>query len=95
VTHGQPASLPPLGGLDLYQSPHWTAADKQRLAAWTGFPALFGQSRFALALRDTLKELQIGPEAVADETILVCPENFANRPVAAWLDVAGVSELGH
>ena len=24
---------------------------------------------------------------VADETILVCPENFSNRPVAASLDV--------
>ena len=40
-----------------------------------------------LALRDALAELGIGPAAVADETILVCPENFSNRPVAASLDV--------
>ena len=42
---------------------------------------------YVLALRDALAEHDIPPEAVADETILVCPENFANRPVAASLDV--------
>jgi hypothetical protein len=42
---------------------------------------------YVLALRDALGELSIPPEAVADETILICPENFSNRPVAACLDV--------
>jgi hypothetical protein len=42
---------------------------------------------YVLALRDALAELGVPPTAVADETILVCPENFSNRPVAASLDV--------
>ncbi len=42
---------------------------------------------YVLALRQALAGLRIGPEAVSDETILVCPEDFANRPVVASLDV--------
>jgi len=42
---------------------------------------------YVLALRDALAEQDIPPDAVADETVLVCPENFSNRPAAASLDV--------
>jgi hypothetical protein len=42
---------------------------------------------YVLALRDALAEQGLPPGAVADDTILVCPENFSNRPVAAFLDV--------
>ena len=42
---------------------------------------------YVLALRDALAEQNIPPDAVADEAILVCPENFSNRPVATSLDV--------
>lgn len=42
---------------------------------------------YVLALRDLLAELRIAEKAVADEVLLVCPENFSNRPTAAVLDV--------
>jgi hypothetical protein len=42
---------------------------------------------YVLALRDALSELELPPQSVADEAILVCPENFSNRPVATSLDV--------
>ena len=42
---------------------------------------------YVLALRGVLAELGAGPQAVADEAILVCPENFSSRPAAASLDV--------
>jgi hypothetical protein len=42
---------------------------------------------YVLALRDLLAELGIDPGTVADEVLLVCPENFSNRPTAAVLDV--------
>jgi hypothetical protein len=42
---------------------------------------------YVLALRGLLAELGYGPEAVADEVVLVCPENFANRPTAVRVDV--------
>jgi hypothetical protein len=42
---------------------------------------------YVLALREVLAELSIGPATVADEVLLVCPENFSNRPTAAVLDV--------
>jgi hypothetical protein len=42
---------------------------------------------YVLALRDALAELGLPPAAVADETILVCPGNFSNRPLAASLDI--------
>jgi hypothetical protein len=34
-----------------------------------------------------LAELGIGQETVADQVVLVCPENFSNQPTAAMLDV--------
>ncbi len=42
---------------------------------------------YVLALRDMLAELGFGPQTVAYEVVLVCPENFANRPTATRLDV--------
>jgi hypothetical protein len=57
-------------------------ADGDKVAA-----AAIQSAVYVLALRDALAELGIPPAAVADETILVCPENFANRPVAASLDI--------
>jgi hypothetical protein len=42
---------------------------------------------YVLALRGLLAEHGYGPEAVAHEVVLVCPENFANRPTAVRVDV--------
>jgi hypothetical protein len=42
---------------------------------------------YVLALRALLAELGYGPQAVAHDVVLVCPENFANRPSAALVDV--------
>jgi hypothetical protein len=57
-------------------------ADGDKVAA-----AAIQSAVYVLALRQALAGLHIGPDAVADESILVCPENFSNRPVAASLDV--------
>jgi hypothetical protein len=38
---------------------------------------------YVLALRDLIGR----PEAVSHEIVLVCPENFSNRPVAVTVDV--------
>jgi hypothetical protein len=50
-------------------------ADPDKVAA-----AAIQAAVYVLALRDVVKD-------VADEVILVCPENFANRPVATSIDV--------
>jgi hypothetical protein len=42
---------------------------------------------YVLALRALLAEAGCGPQTVADEVVLVCPENFANRPTAVLVDV--------
>lgn len=42
---------------------------------------------YVLALRQLLGELGYGPERVCDEIVLVCPENFSNRPTAVLVDV--------
>jgi hypothetical protein len=56
-------------------------ADKVRAAA-------IQSAVYVLALRQLLAGLGAGPpELVSDRVILVCPENFSNRPVAAELDV--------
>jgi hypothetical protein len=57
-------------------------ADGAKVAA-----AAIQSAVYILALRDALAEQDIPPEAVSDEAILVCPENFSNRPVATSLDV--------
>jgi hypothetical protein len=57
-------------------------ADGDKVAA-----AVIQSAVYVLALRELLGEYQIGPDAVADEVVLVCPENFSNAPTAARLDV--------
>ncbi|WP_433508848.1 hypothetical protein ACQP2T_33280 [Nonomuraea sp. CA-143628] len=42
---------------------------------------------YVLALRRLLYELGHDPLRVSHEVVLVCPENFANRPVATLVDV--------
>ena len=42
---------------------------------------------YVLALRELLAELGHPPETVSHEVVLVCPENFANRPIAVLVDV--------
>lgn len=42
---------------------------------------------YVLALRTLLEELGHDPALVAHDVVLVCPENFANRPVATFVDV--------
>jgi hypothetical protein len=57
-------------------------ADGDKVAA-----AAIQSAVYVLALRDALAEQHIPPEKVSHETILVCPENFANKPVATSIDV--------
>jgi hypothetical protein len=57
-------------------------ADGDKVAA-----AVIQSAVYVLALRDLLAGLGTGPEAVADQVVLVCPENFTNQPTAALLDV--------
>ncbi len=58
-------------------------ADADKVAA-----AAIQSAVYVLALRELLAEAGTEPASmVADEVILVCPENFSNRPVAARLDV--------
>jgi hypothetical protein len=57
-------------------------ADGDKVAA-----AAIQSAVYVLALRDALAGQDIPPEAVSDETILICPGNFSNRPVATSLDV--------
>ncbi|MBG0830364.1 hypothetical protein HS041_21605 [Planomonospora sp. ID67723] len=42
---------------------------------------------YVLALRALMTDLGHDPERVSHDVVLVCPENFANRPVAALVDV--------
>ena len=42
---------------------------------------------YVIALRELLEELGHDPSTVADEVVLVCPENFANRPTAVLVDI--------
>ncbi len=57
-------------------------ADGDKVAA-----AVIQSAVYVLALRELLAELGTGPGAVADQVVLVCPENFASQPTAALLDV--------
>jgi hypothetical protein len=57
-------------------------ADGAKVAA-----AAIQSAVYVLALRDALAEQGIAPEAVSHETVLVCPRDFSNRPVATSLDV--------
>ncbi|MFF5210987.1 hypothetical protein [Streptosporangium sp. NPDC000396] len=42
---------------------------------------------YVLALRTLLADLGHDPERVSHDVVLVCPENFANRPIATLIDV--------
>lgn len=57
-------------------------ADGEKVAA-----AAIQSAVYVMALRSLLDDLGIGPDAVADTVVLVCPENFSNQPTAALLDV--------
>src|SRR3984957_2693986 len=57
-------------------------ADGDKVAA-----AVIQSAVYVLALRELLAQSGFGPDAVADEVVLVCPENFSNVPTAALLDV--------
>ncbi len=57
-------------------------ADGAKVAA-----AAIQSAVYVLALRDALAQQGLSPEAVSHETILVCPRDFSNRPVATSLDV--------
>jgi hypothetical protein len=57
-------------------------ADGAKVAA-----AAIQSAVYVLALRDALGEHGIPPETVSHETLLVCPQDFSSRPVAASLDV--------
>jgi hypothetical protein len=57
-------------------------ADPDKVAA-----AAVQSAVYVLALRDALAGQDIAPGAVSDETILVCPRDFSDQPVAATLDV--------
>ncbi len=57
-------------------------ADGDKVAA-----AAIQSAVYVLALRDALAEQHVPPEAVSHETILVCPKDFSNQPVATTLDV--------
>jgi hypothetical protein len=57
-------------------------ADGDKVAA-----AVIQSAVYVLALRELLASQGIGSDAVADEVLLVCPENFSNKPTAASLDV--------
>jgi hypothetical protein len=57
-------------------------ADPAKVAA-----AAIQAAVYVLALRTTLQDAGYDPELVSHEAVLVCPENFANRPVATLIDL--------
>jgi hypothetical protein len=57
-------------------------ADGRKVAA-----AVTQAAVYVLALRGLLAEFGYGPDSVADNVVLVCPENFSNRPTAVLVDV--------
>lgn len=57
-------------------------ADSAKVAA-----AAVQSAVYVLALRRLLAELGHDPERVSHDVVLVCPENFSNRPTATRVDV--------
>jgi hypothetical protein len=57
-------------------------ADGEKVAA-----AAIQSAVYVLALREVLAGQGLDGAAVADQVLLVCPENFSNHPTAAVLDV--------
>lgn len=57
-------------------------ADPAKVAA-----AAIQSAVYVLAVRRCLERAGFAADLVSDRTVLVCPENFANRPVATLIDV--------
>ncbi|WP_440066517.1 hypothetical protein [Streptosporangium sp. OZ121] len=57
-------------------------AEPDKVAAATRQAAVY-----VLALRTLMADLGHDPQRVSHDVVLVCPENFANRPTAALVDV--------
>jgi hypothetical protein len=92
-----------VGGRAAYLEPDLVAvqvAGRFHVVEIKSFPVIDGQADgakvsaavtqaavYVLALRELLADLGHGPERVADEIVLVCPENFSNRPTAVLVDV--------
>jgi len=88
-----------LAGRDVYLEPDLVALrhhGRYHVVEVKSFPVIDGRADpakvaaaaiqaavYVLALRDLLGR----PEAVSHEIVLVCPENFSNRPVAVTVDV--------
>jgi len=88
-----------LAGRDVYLEPDLVALRHHgvfHVVEVKSFPVIDGRAEpakvaaaatqaavYVLALRDVLGR----PEAVSHEIVLVCPENFSNRPVAVTVDV--------
>jgi hypothetical protein len=88
-----------LAGRDVYLEPDLVALRHNgvfHVVEVKSFPVIDGRAEpakvaaaatqaavYVLALRDVLGR----PDAVAHEIVLVCPENFSNRPVAVTVDV--------
>lgn len=91
-----------VGGRPVYLEPDLIAfqlSGKFHVVEIKSFPVIDGQADgdkvaaaviqsavYVLALRDLLTEAGLGPEAVADMVVLVCPQDFSNNPTAALLD---------
>jgi hypothetical protein len=88
-----------LGGRDVYLEPDLVALRHRgvfHVVEVKSFPVIDGRADpakvaaaatqaavYVLALRDLIG----GPDAVSHDIVLVCPENFSNRPVAVTVDV--------
>jgi hypothetical protein len=97
-----------LAGRDVYLEPDLVALrhhGRYHVVEVKSFPVIDGRADpakvaaaaiqaavYVLALRDLLGR----PDAVSHEIVLVCPENFSNRPVAVTVDVRRqLTVLGH
>jgi hypothetical protein len=93
----------PIGGRTVYLEPDLIAfqvGEKFHIIEIKSFAVIDGQADggkvaaaavqsavYVLALRRLFEELGHDPQRVSHNVILVCPENFSNRPVATLLDV--------
>ncbi|GIJ51760.1 hypothetical protein Val02_86460 [Virgisporangium aliadipatigenens] len=93
----------PIGGRTVYLEPDLIAFQvgaQFHIIEIKSFPVIDGQADggkvaaaavqsavYVLALRRLFEELGHDPQRVSHNVILVCPENFSNRPVATLLDV--------
>jgi hypothetical protein len=93
----------PVAGRQVYLEPDLIAfqlGGQFRIVEIKSFAAIDGQADgdkvaaaaiqsavYVLALRELMASLGHGPESVSHDVVLICPENFSNRPVATSLDV--------